>query len=201
MSDDGLSPLTLTLLHDSGCERVPRARAYFNSERSAAAGRTPLYFTFDLVGRSYPPAITHPDFYYGFVSVAWVWQIAFLMIAGNPVRHRPFMLAAILEKLIYVTTMVSLYVNGNVHLGQAAVAIPDSCSRCCSSALSPRRRKRTRGRFHTRRRSPGRLPTPVGDRSPRDPTGAAPTVVHPCIGSGAENLSHPPTALPVEYAG
>jgi hypothetical protein len=45
---------------------------------------TPLYFTFDLVGRSYPPAITHPDFYYGFVSVAWVWQIAFLLIAANP---------------------------------------------------------------------------------------------------------------------
>ena len=86
---------------------------------------TPLYFTFDLVGRSYPPAITHPDFYYGFVSVAWVWQIAFLLIAGNPVRHRPFMVAAILEKLIYVTTIVSLYVNGNVHLGQAVVAVPD----------------------------------------------------------------------------
>jgi hypothetical protein len=86
---------------------------------------TPLYFTFDLVGRSYPPAITHPDFYYGFISVAWVWQIAFLMIARNPVRHRPFMLAAILEKLIYVTTIVSLYVNGNVRLAQAAVAVPD----------------------------------------------------------------------------
>ena len=86
---------------------------------------TPLYFTFDLVGRSYPPAITHPDFYYGFVSVAWVWQIAFLMIAGNPVRHRPLMLAAILEKLIYVTTIVSLYANGNVHLSQAVVSVPD----------------------------------------------------------------------------
>jgi hypothetical protein len=86
---------------------------------------TPLYFTFDLVGRSYPPAITHPDFYYGFVSVAWVWQIAFLMIGRNPVRHRPFMLVAILEKLIYVTAMVSLYVIGSLHVSQVAVAIPD----------------------------------------------------------------------------
>ena len=86
---------------------------------------TPLYFTFDLVGRSYPPAITHPDFYYGFVSVAWVWQIAFLTIGGNPVRHRPFMLVAILEKLIYVTAMVSLYVNGYLHVSQVVVAVPD----------------------------------------------------------------------------
>ena len=94
---------------------------------------TPLYFTFDLVGRSYPPAITHPDFYYGFVSVAWVWQIAFLMIGGNPVRHRPFMLVAILEKLIYVTAMVSLYVNGYLHVSQVVVAIPDFTLACCSS--------------------------------------------------------------------
>ena len=86
---------------------------------------TPLYFTFDLVGRSYPPAITHPDFYYGFVSVAWVWQMAFLMIGSNPVRHRPFMLVATLEKLIYVTAMVSLYANGYLHVSQVAVAIPD----------------------------------------------------------------------------
>jgi hypothetical protein len=86
---------------------------------------TPLYFTFDLVGRSYPPAITHPDFYYGFVSVAWVWQVAFLMIGRNPVRHRPFMLVAILEKLIYVTAMVSLYVKGYLHVSQVVVAIPD----------------------------------------------------------------------------
>jgi hypothetical protein len=86
---------------------------------------TPLYFTFDLVGRSYPPAITHPDFYYGFVSVAWVWQIAFLTIGSNPVRHRPFMLVAILEKLIYVAAMVSLYVNGYMHVSQVAVAAPD----------------------------------------------------------------------------
>jgi hypothetical protein len=85
----------------------------------------PLYFTFDLVGRSFPPAITHADFYYGFVSVALAWQIAFLVIAGNPVRHRPFMLAAVLEKLIYVTTIVSLYVNGKVHASQAVLAVPD----------------------------------------------------------------------------
>jgi hypothetical protein len=28
-----------------------------------------LYFTFDLIGRRNPPAITHPEFYYGFASV------------------------------------------------------------------------------------------------------------------------------------
>jgi hypothetical protein len=38
---------------------------------------TPLYFFFDRIGRDYPPPITHPDFYYGFLLgalfvVAWV---------------------------------------------------------------------------------------------------------------------------------
>ncbi len=39
---------------------------------------TPLYFLLDLIGRQYPPVITHPDFYYGFVGITLVWQVAFL---------------------------------------------------------------------------------------------------------------------------
>jgi hypothetical protein len=86
---------------------------------------TPLYFTFDLVGRAYPPPITHPDLYYGFIGVTLVWQIAFLIIATDPVRHRPIMLAAILEKLIYIGTMTALYMRGQLQLGQYAVVGPD----------------------------------------------------------------------------
>jgi len=51
----------------------------------------PLYFLLDLIGRQYPPAITHPDFYYGFVGITLVWQVAFLVIANDPVRFRPMM--------------------------------------------------------------------------------------------------------------
>ena len=39
----------------------------------------PQYFTELKIGRDYPPAITHPEFYYGFIGVAISWQIAFLM--------------------------------------------------------------------------------------------------------------------------
>jgi hypothetical protein len=86
---------------------------------------TPLYFLFDFVGRSYPPPITHPDLYYGFVGVTLVWQVAFLMIAANPIRLRPVMLAAILEKVVYIATMVILYSRGQLQAGQVAVAVPD----------------------------------------------------------------------------
>jgi len=86
---------------------------------------TPLYFAFDFVGRAYPPPITHPDFYYGFVGTALAWQVAFLIIAANPVRYRPLMLAAMVEKLLYVATLLTLYASGRIAPAQAAVAGPD----------------------------------------------------------------------------
>ena len=86
---------------------------------------TPLYFLFDYIGRAYPPAVTHQDIYYGFVGVTLVWQAAFLIIATNPIRLRPVMIAAILEKLVYVATLAVLYLKGQLPLGQFAVTIPD----------------------------------------------------------------------------
>ena len=86
---------------------------------------TPLYFLFDLVGRRYPPAITHPDFYYGFVGVGLVWQVAFLMIASDPIRFRPMMLPAMLEKFIYVISLCVLYEQQRLQGGQLIVVAPD----------------------------------------------------------------------------
>jgi hypothetical protein len=86
---------------------------------------TPLYFFYDRIGRDYPPPITHPDFYYGFVGVALVWQIAFLVIGSNPVRFRPLMIVAMLEKFCYVITLVALHLQGRLAASQAAVAVPD----------------------------------------------------------------------------
>jgi hypothetical protein len=69
---------------------------------------TPLYFMFNLIGEKDPPAITHPAFFYGFVGVALVWQIAFAFIARDPIRFRPMMIPAILEKLVYSIPVIVL---------------------------------------------------------------------------------------------
>jgi len=87
---------------------------------------TPLYFLYDTVGRQYPPPVTHPDFYYGFASVTLAWQVAFLLIATDPVRFRPIMTTAILEKFGYLATLGTLYVQGRVQFGQFAVVSPDA---------------------------------------------------------------------------
>ena len=86
---------------------------------------TPLYFMLDRIGSEYPPAITHPDFYFGFVGVALAWQAAFLVIASDPIRFRPFMVAAILEKFIYVISVGALYAQGRLQGNQLALAGPD----------------------------------------------------------------------------
>ena len=76
---------------------------------------TPLYFMFDLIGRKDPPPITHPGFYYGFVSVGLVWQIAFFFIARNPIRLRPMMIPSILEKFTYSVVLLLLYWQTRIH--------------------------------------------------------------------------------------
>jgi hypothetical protein len=86
---------------------------------------TPLYWLFDVTGRAYSPPTDYPHFFYGFISVAMAWQIAFLIIGSNPVRFRPLMIPAILEKLGYVSTLAVMYMNGRVSGTDAQAAIPD----------------------------------------------------------------------------
>jgi hypothetical protein len=61
----------------------------------------PQYFLEARVGRDYPPAITHPEYFYGFIGVGLAWQVAFLIVASNPARFRPIMLTGIMEKLLF----------------------------------------------------------------------------------------------------
>ncbi len=87
---------------------------------------TPLLFLADYIGRQYPPAVTHLDFYYGFLTVALAWQVVFLIIGRDPVRFRPLMVAAMLEKFPYVAALAILYARGALQLGQfVPPAVPD----------------------------------------------------------------------------
>jgi hypothetical protein len=85
----------------------------------------PLYFMFDVIGRQDPPPITHPGFYYGFVSVALAWQFLFLVIARDPVRFRPMMIVAVLEKFGYVISLTVLYLQARLHASDLVFAGAD----------------------------------------------------------------------------
>jgi hypothetical protein len=75
---------------------------------------TPQYFTEAKTGMDYPPAITHPEFYYGFVGVALAWQFLFLILARDPLRYRLMMVPAVLEKFTFGIAVVVLYLQKRV---------------------------------------------------------------------------------------
>jgi hypothetical protein len=75
----------------------------------------PQYFLEAKNGRDFPPAITHPEYYYGFVGVALVFQLVFLIIARDPARYRAMMVPSILEKASFGVAAVVLYLLGRTH--------------------------------------------------------------------------------------
>jgi hypothetical protein len=85
----------------------------------------PQYFMEERVGRDFPPPITHPEHFYGFVGVALAWQVLFLIIASDPIRYRPAMLAAILEKLAFGVPAIVLYSQGRLPGVVLAAALLD----------------------------------------------------------------------------
>ena len=69
----------------------------------------PQYFLEGTISTDNPPAITHPEYFYGFIGVALAWQVLFLLIAQDPIRYRLAMLPATLEKLAFGGAAVILY--------------------------------------------------------------------------------------------
>lgn len=59
----------------------------------------------------------HTEYVHGFMLVTLAWQIAFLIIATNPVRYRLLMLAAMLEKFPF--TLVTLILYATAPAGEA----------------------------------------------------------------------------------
>jgi hypothetical protein len=86
---------------------------------------TPLFFMFDTIGRQDPPAMTHPQFYFGFLGVTLVWQFVFLVIATDPLRYRPIMVLSVFEKISYLLTAGILFLLGRMTASASALAVPD----------------------------------------------------------------------------
>jgi hypothetical protein len=74
----------------------------------------PQYLLEERIGIEQPPPITHPEHFYGFVGVALAWQVAFLIVARDPVRYRLLMLPAILEKASFGIAALVLFAQQRV---------------------------------------------------------------------------------------
>ena len=74
----------------------------------------PQYFMEGTLGRNFPPSLTHPENFYGFIGIGLAWQFAFLLIARDVQRFRLFMLPAVLEKLSFGIAVLVLYGQGRI---------------------------------------------------------------------------------------
>ncbi|HEX8733781.1 MAG TPA: hypothetical protein VF721_00525 [Pyrinomonadaceae bacterium] len=86
----------------------------------------PMYFLEAKTGQDFPPAITHAEYYYGFIGVALAWQIVFLMISQNPARYRPLMpVAAVFEKFSFGIAAIVLFLQNRLHAAMLGAGILD----------------------------------------------------------------------------
>lgn len=85
----------------------------------------PQYFLEEWTGRKHPPAITHPEYFYGFIGVAVAWQFVFLLIARDPARFRALMPIAVLEKASFGIPAVALFALGRLNGELFAAGIID----------------------------------------------------------------------------
>lgn len=76
----------------------------------------PQLFVESRIGHDYPPAITHAEYFYGFLGVAIVFQLVFLVIATDPGRYRALMVPSMLEKLSFSVPAIVLYAQHRLAL-------------------------------------------------------------------------------------
>jgi len=85
----------------------------------------PQYFLEAKTGRDFPPPITHPEFYYGFIGVTVAWQVFFLFMSTDPIRYRPLMIPSMLEKTVFIIPVIVLYLQHRVAALMLALASID----------------------------------------------------------------------------
>ncbi|HLJ23034.1 MAG TPA: hypothetical protein VKT71_02930 [Candidatus Acidoferrales bacterium] len=85
----------------------------------------PMYFLEAKISRDAPPAITHPEYFYGFVGVGLAWQVLFLVLSTDPARYRAMILPSILEKISFGIALIVLMAQGRIPASTVAVGSAD----------------------------------------------------------------------------
>lgn len=86
---------------------------------------TPHYFLERFIATQHPPAITHPEYFYGFVGVGLAWQILFLIVATDPACYRGARAAGVVEKFSFASAVFALFLKQRVDAGMAGAATID----------------------------------------------------------------------------
>jgi hypothetical protein len=74
----------------------------------------PLFAGDGRFSEDYPPAVTHPEFYYGFAVTVLGFQLLYLLIGFDPARFGPLVLLGAACKLGFAAAVWILYGQGRV---------------------------------------------------------------------------------------
>jgi hypothetical protein len=69
----------------------------------------PMFFLEPCIDQIDPPAIVHPEFYYGFLGAAAAWQWMYYIVSRDPARYRAMIPPAIFAKMSFVVAVVALF--------------------------------------------------------------------------------------------
>lgn len=86
----------------------------------------PQYFFEQKIAADSPPAITHPEFFYGFIGVGIAFQLVFLIISRDPQRYRLFILPSIVEKFSFGIAVAVLFAADRVQPQMFAAGMIDT---------------------------------------------------------------------------
>ena len=86
----------------------------------------PQYFLENKIGIDTPPAITHPEFFYGFIGVAIAFQLVFLVISRDPQKYRLLILPSIVEKFSFAIPAAVLFAAGRLDAQMFAAGMIDA---------------------------------------------------------------------------
>ena len=103
------------------------SRAFLIAAIYGLVAMPPMYFLEAKMGHDYPPAINHPEYYYGFAGVGLAWQMAFYVISRDPLRYRPLMIPAMVEKASFSGAVFVLFALQRVHPMMVGLGIIDLC--------------------------------------------------------------------------
>lgn len=85
----------------------------------------PQYLAETGAGLALPEPIRNPEHFYGFIGLALVWQLVFILISRDVERFRPLMLLAVLEKLAFGVPVLVLYARDRVNAIVLAFGLVD----------------------------------------------------------------------------
>ncbi len=85
----------------------------------------PHYFLESHIAAEAREQFTHPEFFYGFLGIGIAWQIAFLIIAHDPLKFRAMMIPSVLEKFSFAGAVTVLYLQHRIAVEMFAAGMVD----------------------------------------------------------------------------